>query len=328
MGRLTALFSVFMFIVTPIGMGKMVQALEKYPVKPINIIVPVEAGADGDVMTRQLCQKASTLLGQPIIIVNKPGAGSSIGYREIYAAKPNGYTIGMATGTIITNKLQGIMPYDYHDYTMVGVFYDLNAILIASTKTQRPFKTFKEVISFAKSHPGEVSIATSGVGQAHWFFTLAFQETTKLKFNILPQPGAAGFAVAQVAGGHADLGILGLPAAKPQIDAGNVRFLAVFGSRRAVAPYENVPSLKEFGYDITIVSTGSILGPPKMPKDVSDRLVKAFETAITDPEFQKFLTDRYVIPIYLSPDQAIKYLDAQRKDYRIIAEKAGILKEK
>ncbi|MDP2707326.1 MAG: tripartite tricarboxylate transporter substrate-binding protein, partial [Burkholderiales bacterium] len=85
----------------------LVQAAEKYPVKPILFIVPVEAGGDGDVLVRPVMEKVSKMLGQPVVIVNKPGGGSSIGYRELHNAKPDGYTLGWGSATIITNKLQG-----------------------------------------------------------------------------------------------------------------------------------------------------------------------------------------------------------------------------
>jgi tripartite-type tricarboxylate transporter receptor subunit TctC len=210
------------------------QAAEQYPVRPINFIVPNEAGADADILARALCQKASALLGQPIIIVNKPGAGSSIGYRELHGSKPDGYTIGYGHATIIINKLMGILPFDHEGLTMICTTSTMNPIMVASTKTQRPFKTIQEAITFAKSHPGQVSVATSGVGQSWWVATVAFEEGSGAKFNIIPQPGTGGFVVAQVAGGHTELGVLGLAAAKPKVEAGNIRLVATFGTKPGV----------------------------------------------------------------------------------------------
>ncbi len=318
--------SMIFFLLGVGGLGNEIGAADQYPSKPITFIVPVEPGADGDVMARFLCQKASATIGKPIVVVNKPGAGSSIAYRELYNSKPDGYTIGMFMSTIFLNKLQGISPFDHHDFTMIGSFYYLSAIAIGSTRTQRPFKTLEEAIAFAKSHPGEVTLATAAVGQVHWWFAMAFVDATGLKFNVIPQPGAAGFVVTQVAGGHVDLGVVGLPAAKPQIEAGNARLLGVFGSQRASGTYSNVPTLKEIGYDVSLVSTGGVHGPPKMPKDVTDRLVKIFEGAMTDPEFQKFLRDRFVVPEYLPTDQAIRNLDEQSKKFQRVGTMAGILK--
>ena len=125
---------------------------------------------------------------------------------------------------------------------------------------------------------------------------MAFQEGTGLKFNMIPQAGSGGFSIAQVAGGHTDLAVLALGSAKSQIEAGNVRFLAVFGSKKALCAYDHVPSLKDLGYDIIWNLPRCVIGPPKMPKDITDKLAKAFEMAANDPEYQKFVIERNAIP--------------------------------
>jgi tripartite-type tricarboxylate transporter receptor subunit TctC len=310
------------------GLGNEGQTAEPYPAKPINLIVPLEAGSDGDILTRQLCPKLSSSLGQPVVVVNKPGAGSSIGYRELHDAKPDGYTIGWGGTTIITNKLQGLLPYDTANYTIIGTFYYINHIIIGSTKTQRPFKTIQEVFSFTKSHPGEVSIATGSVGSSLWIVTMTLVEGTGLKFNVIPQAGAGALTIAQAAGGHTDLAAVNLPTAKPQIEAGNARFLATFGSRRPFPPYDHVPTLREVGYDIVHEGFGSIIGPSKMPKDATDKLVKALEVAANDSGVKKFYVEKSIVPFYLPTGQAIDYMNAQRESYRKVMDKAGILKEK
>ena len=223
-----------------------VWGAENYPVKPINFIVPIEAGADADVLARPLAQKVSKLLGKPLMVVNKPGAASSIGIREIYNAKPDGYTIGIAWAVLIIDKLQGILPIDQNDFTILGTYATYTPIIIGATKTQRPFTTIQEMTAFAKAHPGDVSIATTAVGGSFWVAAQAFQAASGLQFNIIPQPGGGAFSVAQVAGGHTDLAVLALGSAKSHINSGNVRFLANFGSKRAIG-YENVPSLNNCG---------------------------------------------------------------------------------
>ncbi len=304
------------------------RAAEKYPLKPITAFIPLEAGSDGDINMRPLMSKASDILGKPIMIVNKPGAACTLSYRELIAAKPDGYTIGSATGTIVANKLQGLMPYDYRDFTVIGIFWTATPIITASTKGKRNFKTIEEVLIYAKLHPGEVSIATGGVGQILWIATMAFQEATGLEFNIIPQEGAGGFAIAQVAGGHTDLGVSFLASAKPQIEAGNLRFLAVLGSRRAPGKFSDIPTLKEVGYAVRIESTNAVLGPPKMPKDIANKLAKAFAAGAQNPQFQQHIINRNSMPFYLPPEQASQHYDLDRKAYRAIMQKTGILKEK
>ncbi len=308
--------------------GSVVHAAGSYPDKPIKLIVPNEAGADADVLIRQLAQRVSAILEKPIMIVNKPGGGSSIGMREVHDSKPDGYTIGMSHATILINKPMGNMPYDHDGFTVLGTYATFIPIIVGATKTSRPFKTIQEVLSFAKANPGEVSIATSGVGQSWWVATLEFQEGTGAKFNIIPQAGTGAYSIAQAAGGHTDLAVVAVAAAKSQIEGGLVRFLAIFGSKKFPG-YENVPTMKEAGYDnVNWESTQILIGPPGMPKEVVDKLVKAFEVASNEPEFSKFLISRGAFPFYLPPDKAVAFFDEQRKVVQGVMDRAGILKSK
>ncbi len=309
------------------GLGDHLRAAE-YPSKPIFFIVPLEAGSDGDVFARPICQRVSALLGQPLVIINKPGGGSSLGYRELLNSRPDGYTIGWGASTIVTNKLIGTQPFDHQSFTIIGAYTTTIPAIFASTKTKRPFQTFPEVIAFAKAHPREVSIATSGKGQTFWFVAMAFEAATGLQFNLIPQAGSTGLVATQVAGGHTDLGIMALGGpAKAQLDAGNFRFLSLTGSKRAAPPYDNVPCLKEFGYNVEVESTHFVLGPAKMPKDVTEKLVKAFKTAATEQEYQRFAIERYALPTYMPPEEVIKNLEHQKKIFEVIVEKSGILKK-
>ena len=315
-------------VVIMAGGGNRVQAADVYPSKPVVFIVPNEAGASADLLARPLMQKVSAILGQPVVVVNKPGGGSTIGYRELYGSKPDGYTIGQASGTIVTNKLQGLMPYDYHDFTMLGVYLNWLPAVVASTKTKRPFTSFSEVVTYAKANPGQISVATGSVGQLWWVASVALEEYSGLKFNMIPQVSSSAATALQVAGGHTDLGITDLGSTKSQIAGGLVRPLAIFGSQRLPGEFSNLPTLKEFGYDVVITSTHIVMGPPKMPKDITDKLVKAVEAAAKDPDYLKFISQYYAAPFYLTPEQAIPWFDGQRKVMRDVMGKAGILKEK
>ena len=314
------------FVLSPFLTGNVIHAAEPYPDKPIKLIVPNEAGADADVLIRYLAQKVSVILGKPIIIVNKPGGGSSIGMREVHDSKPDGYTIGMSHATILINKPLGNMPYDHEGFTVLGTYATFIPIIVGATKTSRPFKSIQEVLAFAKAHPGEVSIATSGVGQSWWVATLEFQEGTGAKFNIIPQPGTGAFAIAQAAGGHTDLAVLAVAAAKSQIEGGLVRFLAIFGSKKFPG-YESVPTMKEAGYNVNWESTQILIGPPGMPKEAVDKLVKAFEVAANETDFKNFLISRGAFPFYLPPDKAIAFFDEQRKVVQGVMDRAGLVKK-
>lgn len=309
-----------------IGTG-VAQTADKYPVKPITFIVGVEAGADGDVLVRPIMQRVSQMLGQPVLIVNKPGGGSSIGYREIHGAKPDGYTLGWGSATIITNKLQGVSPLDYHDFTHLGAYATFFPIVIASSKSQIKFNTIQEVIAHAKANPGKLNMATAGVGQSWWVAAMSFLGGTGINVNTIPQAGAGALTVAQVAGGHAELGVAAMGSAKSMVDSGQVKFVATLGAARAPAPYDKVPTVKELGYDVSWESTNFVMGPPKMPKEIVAILASAIEKAAKDPEFIKFATERNTRWEYIPPEKIVPDFDKRRDVVREIMSKAGILKE-
>jgi tripartite-type tricarboxylate transporter receptor subunit TctC len=315
-------------LLCPFLWGTDLQAAEKFPNKPITFIIPIEAGGGGDIQVRPLAAQVGTLIGQPLVVVNKPGAGSSIGYREIHDSKPNGYTFGVGMATIVANKLQGLLPYDFRDFTMLGGYMMAVPALMASTKGKRNFKTLQELVEFAKKHPDEVTVASGGKGQSWWIASVEFFKKAGIKVKIIPQEGAGGFSVAQVAGGHVDLACAGLAEAKPQIDAGNARLLAAFGPRRPFA-YPDVPTLKELGYDCKTASLVSCVGPPGIPKDIVEILVKAIETAAKNPEYKKFLEERNnSISLYQTPEQAFATYSDHRAMFREILGQAGLLKDK
>ncbi len=305
----------------------MVRAAAKYPVKPIVFIVAVEAGADGDVLVRPIMQRVSQILGQPVVIVNKPGGGSSIGYRELHGAKPDGYTLGWGAATIITNKLQGISPLDYHDFTHLGAYATFFPILIASTKSKLQFNTIQDAIAYAKARPGAVTMSTAGVGQGWWVAAMSFLAGTGLNMNWIPQPGAGAMTIAQVAGGHAELGVAALGSAKSMVDSGQVKFLATLGDARAPAPYDKIPTVRELGYDVSWEGTNFVMGPPKMPKEIVSILVNAIEKAAKEPEYIKYVSDRNARSEYIPPREVVPAFDKRRDAVREIMKKAGILKE-
>ncbi len=310
-----------------IGAGVVQAADAKYPVKPIVMIVAVEAGGDGDVLVRPIMQRVSQMLGQPVTIVNKPGGGSSIGYREIHAAKPDGYTLGWGSATIITNKLQGVSPLDYNDFTQLGGYATFFPIVVGSTKSKIQFNTIQEAIAHAKANPGVLNMSTAGVGQSWWVAAMSFLGGTGVSMNTIPQPGAGALTVAQVAGGHAELGVAALGSAKSMVESGQIKFLATLGNARAPAPYDKVPTVKELGYNVSWESTNFLMGPPKMPQEIVAILVSAIEKAVREPDFIKFVNERNARWEWIPPDKIVPAFDTRRAAVREIMSKAGILKE-
>jgi tripartite-type tricarboxylate transporter receptor subunit TctC len=303
------------------------QAAEKYPVKPIQFIMPTEAGADADLISRPALAKVSQILGQPIMIVNKPGGGGSIGFREVLRAKPDGYTMGWGANNLISNRLQGISNFDHRNFIPLGPFAIYFPVVVAATNTQRPFKTIQEVITFAKANPDGVSMAVSGIGQNWWVAAMDFVRGTGVKINMIPQPGVGAMSMAQVAGGQTDLAIVALGSAKTMVDSGRVRLLASLGEKRAAAPYDQIPTMRELGYDVSYESLNFAMAPQEVPKHIIDMWVKAMKTAVSEPAYVKFCTERNARWAYMTPEEINAYFEKREPVIREIMVKAGILKE-
>ncbi len=300
---------------------------QDYPAKQIICIVPTEAGGDGDLLVRALFEGVSARLGKPIVVVNKPGAAGSAGYREIHEARPDGYTIGLAFPTLYMNKMQGFLPWDHHDFTLIAQHGSFTPIMVTSTKSALPLKSLKEVIAQARAKPGEVKFALSVVGGSWWMAGLLLQSSTKTAFKNIPQEGSGAVVIAQLAGGHTDVGVSGLATAMSQIDAGNLNLIATFGRERIPGRFSNVPTVLESGFDVVWDSPNFLIGPPRMPKAVVEKLVKAMEVEANKPEYKKAVLTVNGTPFFQPSEPLLAYLEKQKEVSRDILQKNGVLKD-
>ncbi len=305
-----------------IGLQGWAAERDAYPRRPITYLIPMEPGSSMDSAGRPFCEFWQKELGQPLMIVNKPGAAGTIGIREVHAAKPDGYMIGQAN-SVHYAKFMGLIPFDHHDFDVIGIL--TGAIPGVFCGADRPWKTLKEMVAYAKSHPGEVKVATSSRGGYWWLATKGFEKAAGIKLNVLAQPGGGAMAVAQMAGGHVDIGVCGLPEATSQMRAGTVRLLAVFGRQR-VSGYEEVPTLIESGVNVEILGINSVITPKGLPRPVYDTIVRTFEIAAKKPAYQKIMADLGATSPGIVGAEAVKYLDDQANTLYTIMKENGLLK--
>ena len=294
----------------------------KYPKKPITFVIPMEPGSSMDRAGRPLAELMQKELGQPLMIVNKPGAAGTIGLRDVYGAKPDGYTIGIAN-TVHYAKLVGLVPFDHHDMTVIGV--PSGAVPAVMCFAERPWKSIKELIDFAKNHPGEVKAATTSKGAYWWLATKAFEKAAGIKMNVLAQPGGGAMVVTQVAGGHVDLGFCGLPESRSQVQAGKIRLLAVFGRQR-VPGYDQVPTLMESGCNVEVLGIMSLVAPKGLPKPEYDVLASSFEKATKSPVFHDTMAQMGAIAVGMISAEAVKFMDEQANVLIPLLKEAGMVK--
>ena len=293
-----------------------------YPRKPITFIIPNEAGSSMDTSGRPLADLMQKELGQPMLIVNKPGAAGTIALRDVHGAKPDGYTLGLAA-TAHYAKLVGLVPFDHNDLTVIGV--PVGGVPGIMVPADRPWKTIKELAEHARNHPGQVKVATTTRGGYWWLATKAFEKAAGVKLNVISQPGGGGLVVTQVAGGHVDAGVAGLPESRAQLQAGTIRFLAMFGRQR-VPGYEQIPALAEAGYQAEILGVMALVAPKGLPKAVHEALARAFAVAARSPAYDKAIVQMGGVRLALVGDEAVKFLDEQAGVMRPILADAGLLK--
>ncbi|MGB3271492.1 MAG: tripartite tricarboxylate transporter substrate binding protein [Xanthobacteraceae bacterium] len=294
-------------------------ARAEYPEKPITMIVPWSAGGSTDQTARVLAKAAEAYLGQPIVIINRPGASTTIGMAELAKAAPDGYTIGTLSSTAYLVALQGRqLPFDPIESFSYISYYGDNLIGIA-VLDDSPFKTVQDLIAEGKKSPGKIKYGTAGVGTTQHLTTEALQKGSGAKFVHVPQNGSAA-SMPALLGRHVDF-VMEVSVWAPFIENKQVRLLAVTTPNRAKA-YPDVPTLKELGYQ-SLLSVQAIIGPAGMPEPIRTKLEGAFRKALTDSAFQQTM-QRLAMEVRDLPGPQVKKL--VQDEYALAKELIGEIK--
>jgi tripartite-type tricarboxylate transporter receptor subunit TctC len=278
---------------------------EDYPNRPITLIVPWTAGGPTDIAMRSIADAAAKNLGQPIIIDNKAGGGGALGPATMAAtAKPDGYTISqMPIGVYRLPIMQKATWNPETDFTYIAHLTGYVFATFASIESG--FKTWKEVVDFAKANPGKVSYGTPGAGTSLHIGMEQMARKEGIKLTHVPFKGASEVNVA-VAGGHVMLGASGL-SARPLADAGKLRFLTVWTAERAkVLP--DVPTLREVGLPFVFDSPFGVAGPKGMDPKVVAILQNAFEKALHEPTVLETMDKFEMVPNYKNSADYAKFV--------------------
>ena len=235
-----------------------------FPDRPITMIIPWPAGGSSNQTVRAFSKAAETQLGQPIVVLNKPGAASTIGLGDLTAAKPDGYTIGLITGTALLLPLAGRkVPYTMPDGFSYVTYMGDNIIGVVVRADSR-WKTIHDLIAEGKAKPGALKYATAGVGTYQHVSTEALSKTTGVKFTHIPQKGSAE-SLPALLGGHVDF-MTESSVWAPFVESGELRVLAITNEKRADS-LPDAPTLGELGV-VSLRSFQIIGGPAGMPEDV------------------------------------------------------------
>ncbi|MBC7802907.1 MAG: tripartite tricarboxylate transporter substrate binding protein [Candidatus Parcubacteria bacterium] len=244
---------------------------QTYPSRPIRLVLPFAAGGLVDVPARILAQRLSESMGQPLVVENRPGAGSTIGADHVAKSKPDGYTLMITSTThVISANLYKPLPYDaLRDFAPVMKLAEGPYVL--AVHPALPAKSVRELIALARSRPGRIDYGSSGNGSSQHLVTALFCAMSGIEMNHVPYKGSDR-ATQDLIGGQVSVGFLGTPGALPHLKSGRLRALAVSTGRRSPELPE-VPTLHEAGlpgYEATIWL--GMFAPAGTPRDVLARL--------------------------------------------------------
>ena len=286
-------------------------AQDRYPSHPIKLFVPWTAGSSSDVQMRSMCEEAGKLLGQTIVIENRPGASGTLHAQALAQARPDGYTLGQMHLSVVRRPFLVKAPqWDATtDYTHVmracGWMYGV------AIKADRPWKTWAEFIAHAKANPGKVTFATSGIATTNHLAMEELAERENVQFTHVPFRGSSEGATA-VLSSTVDC-IADSSVWVPQVEAGAMRALCVWTEAR-VPRLPGVPTLKELGHDMVVTSPYGVSGPKGIDPGITRALHDAFKAAL-DGAANTAVRGQFDMPAqYLSTADYTAYI-AQRAVY-------------
>jgi len=282
-----------------------------YPSRPIRLVVPFPPGGSTDQIARAVAREVEGLLGQPLVIDNKPGAAGVIGYRYLREQAPDGYTIAAISSSLWTQPLLTDVKYDpFKDFTYISCLADYVFAVMASTDA--PFKTFAELVRYGKGNPSKISFgAPPGLGQSAHLFMEQVMSQENVKWQPIGYKGSSESMTA-VLGGHISFSVDTVLTAMPFVQSGKIRLLAVANDKR-LKSQPNVPTMPELGYPLTIDSVVGVAGPPGLPQPIAERLDAAFRTALQRPSVTAILAQAEQLPHYLSGAQFLAHAQESYK---------------
>jgi tripartite-type tricarboxylate transporter receptor subunit TctC len=298
------------FVILVLLMSLPIHAAE-FPTKEVQIIIPWAAGGATDLIFRALAATTGKYLGKAVVVVNRPGGGSAVGYTEGAQAKPDGYTLTSAVTPLTILPHQVTTAYTYKNFEpVINVVSDPSMFLIRS---DAPWKSLKEFLDFAKKNPDMITVGNSGAGGGVHFVALAFEKAAGVKFNHIPFSGG-GPSVTAILGGHINAVSVSPPEGIEHVKAGKLKIIALFAEKRFQF-FPDVPTVKEQGIDFAMGMWRGLAAPKGTPPDVIKKLHDAFKQGMDDPVFIKNAKDMVVNLSYLGPEAFGKLMAREHEFY-------------
>jgi tripartite-type tricarboxylate transporter receptor subunit TctC len=275
-----------------------------YPTKPVTIVVGYSAGGGVDAMARILAEKLPAVIGQPVIVENRPSVGAIVGSTYVAKAKPDGYTLMMgAPGPMIFNHaVYAKLPYTPQDFTPISFVSDSPLVLLVNINN--PAKTVQELVNQSKQNPDKANYGASSA--SFQLITELFNKKTGARFTHIPYKGAND-SVTAVMAGDVTMTLADAGPAFIGLQSGRVKALAVTSAAR-MKDYPTIPTLSELGIDLKVSLWIGLLAPAGTPADIVKALQDGVAKVVAMPDVQKKISGMSVIPMSNTSDEFAKII--------------------
>jgi tripartite-type tricarboxylate transporter receptor subunit TctC len=292
---------------------------QSYPAKPISLVVPYPAGGRTDITARAVAQYLHDELGQPVIVVNKPGASGVLGAKYAVSAAADGYTLGFFSTGFLTTQYTVPAPTNGKDYELVALInFDPAAIAASAAKG---WKTLAELVNYARRNPNGLRVGINAGGLVH-VFAAAFCIKAGLDVVYVPFRGGAERTVA-LAGGHIDADFDIVAPMIPLMNAGKLKVLAIASDRRSHL-YKDIPTMREQGVDLVISSWHGIFAPKGTPANVISALDGALEKVAHNPKFSDQMSALVLGIRYMNQREFTQFFAEQDALFKSLIDKLGL----
>ena len=319
-GYFPALLSVFVLVLLPQNL-----TAQAYPKQPINLIVPLAPGDATDVAGRTIGEGMSKLLKVPVLAVNRPGAGGTIGTDSAVKAPKDGYTILITNNaSLVFNRIltPEAVPYDpFKDLTPIGMA--VRTPIVLAVHSNAPFKNFAEMVEYGKKNPGNLRVGTVGAGSVGHFTVEIVNALTGADVTMVPFKGA-GPAVTAALGGHIEGAAAAQGVVAEHLKAGTMRGIV---ASTHMPEFPQIPTLTQLGYKQNLLGVWSaFFAPAGVPSEASKALISALEKVVKDPSVASRLANLGLVADYVPPDKLLAEIRDEHRTVEQIAKKAGLIK--
>lgn len=294
----------------------------EFPNKPINIIVPYPPGGAVDPIARLYAEKISASWGVPAIVLNRPGAGTTIGLSQAARAEPDGYTVVLATASITSNDpLYKSLPYDtLEDFTYLSMAGIIPLAIAANPKT--PVDTLDELVAHLKKEPGSLSYSSSGNGTIIHLGGELFKSLADVDMMHVPYKGSGPSVLAGVSG-EVDLSFDSVFLMRPQVEAGKLKFIAVASQERLESMPE-VPAISEKYPGFFVTSWVGFMGPAGMPEEATEAWAKEIARVAELPDIKEGLAKMGVESTSSTPEEFVSFVESEIQKWEKTIKEANI----